>query len=118
MKTNIEIQMNMQPMVMTYTYSLSNYHNTVNQRHPNANNPDKNRRRIQTLAGRGGKGRGGVIGSGRVGREGRGRGYGNFNARCNDEWQFTVINGKMIKVHPSYRFEQDQWLNLPEDVLN
>ena len=29
-KTNIKMQMNMQPMVMTYTSDLSNYHNIVN----------------------------------------------------------------------------------------
>ena len=62
MKTNILVQINMQPMVMTYTSTLSNYRNTANHRHPNTNNPNKTHRRIQTLAGRGG--RGGERGSG------------------------------------------------------
>ena len=67
MKTNKEMQMNMQPMVMKFTSTLSNYLNTVNQRHPNENNLNNNQRRIQTLAGRGGKGSGGVRGTGRSG---------------------------------------------------
>ena len=54
--------MNIQPMVMTYTSALSNYCNTVNHRHPNTNNPNKTRRKIQTLSGCGGK----VRGEGRV----------------------------------------------------
>ena len=29
-KTNIDMKMNMQPVVMTYTSTLSHYHNTVN----------------------------------------------------------------------------------------
>ena len=83
--TDIYMQMNMQPMVMTYTSTLFNYRNTVKQRHPNANNPNKTRRRIQTLAGFVGRGRGGVRGS-RRGRRGRkGRGSGNTNDYRNDE---------------------------------
>ena len=63
-KTNIEIQMNMKTMIVTYKSNLSNYRNKVNQIHPNANNPNKTRGRIQTLAGRGGRGRGVRRGSG------------------------------------------------------
>ena len=33
MKTNIDMKMSMQPMVMTYTSALSNYRNTVNQKY-------------------------------------------------------------------------------------
>ena len=55
MKKNIEMQMNMQPMVMTCTYGLSNYYNTFNQRHPNNNNTNKTCRIIQALAGCEGK---------------------------------------------------------------
>ena len=55
MKTNIEMQINMQPIVMIYTSTLSNYRNTFNQRHPNNNNHNKTCRIIQTLAGCGGK---------------------------------------------------------------
>ena len=58
MNINIEMQMNAQHMVMTYTYALSNYRNIVNQRHPSANNTNNTRSRIQTLADCGGKGRG------------------------------------------------------------
>ena len=79
MKTNIEMQINMQPMVMTYTSTLSNDRNTVNQRHPNTNNPNNARGRIQTLAGRGGRGRGGVRGSGHGGQGGRVLGSRNPN---------------------------------------
>ena len=96
----------MQPMVMTYTSTLSKYRNTVNQRHPNDNNINKNRRRIQTLAGCGGRGTGGKRGSGRGGRGGRESVYRNPNSLCNNELQGTGINGNIIKVHPSYCFEQ------------
>ena len=99
MKTDIYMQMNMQPMIMAYTSTLSNYHNTFNQRHPNVNNPNKTCRRIQTLAGCVGKGRSGRRGSGRGGRGGRGHGYWNPNACRNDELKVTNINKKMIKVH-------------------
>ena len=34
MKIYINMQINMQPMVMTHTSTLSNYRNKVNQRHP------------------------------------------------------------------------------------
>ena len=85
---------------------------------PNTNNPNNTRRRIQTLSGHGGKIRGGGRGSGWGGQGGRGRGSGNPNARYNDECQVTGINGKVIKLHPSYHFKQDQWFNLPEDVSN
>ena len=105
---NIEMQMNIQPVVMTYTSTLSNDRNTVNQRHPNTNNPNNTRRGIHTLADFGGKGRGRGRGSGRGGRGGRGRGYRNPNALCNDEWKVTGIDGRMIKVHPLYSFEQYQ----------
>ena len=100
--------MNAQPMVITYISALSNYLNTVNQRHPNANNPNKTSRIIQTLAGCGAKGRGGGRGSRRGRRGGRGSGSGNPNARRNDEWKVTGIDGRMIKVHIFYRFKQDK----------
>ena len=51
MKTNIELQMNMQSIVMAYTSILSNYRNKVVQRHTNTNNPNKTSRTIQTLSG-------------------------------------------------------------------
>ncbi|MCP4745298.1 MAG: hypothetical protein GY874_04025, partial [Desulfobacteraceae bacterium] len=38
MKTNIEMQMNMVPMMMTFASVMSNYCNTVNQRHPESAN--------------------------------------------------------------------------------
>ena len=47
MKTNIEMQMNMVPMVMTFESAMSNYRNTVNQHHPkgsNVNNRNCNHR--------------------------------------------------------------------------
>ena len=108
----------MKLMVMTYAYALSNESNTFNKRHLNANNTNNTRRGIQTLYGRGGKGRCGGRGSGRGGRVGRRRGSGNPNACRNDSWQFTSINGNTIKVHPSYHFEQYQWFNILKDVQN
>ena len=102
------MQINMQPMVIMYTSTLSYYRNTVNQRHPNDNNSNKTRRRIQTLVGCRGKRRGGRIGSVRSGKGGVGRGSRNPSARHNYEWQGTDIDGKIIKVHPLYQFEVDQ----------
>ena len=110
--------MNIQPMVMTYTSALFNYRNTVNQRYPNANNTKTTCRKIQNLAGHGGKGRGGIRGCGRGKRGGRGRGSRNPNARRNDEWQVKGINRKMIKAHPLHCFEQYQRFNIPEDICN
>ena len=118
MKTNIYMQIYMQPRVMTYKSTLSSYRNIVNQIHPNANNLNKTRRRIQTRAGPGGKGRVGERDSERGGRGGRGSGSENTNVCRNDEWQVTGIDGKMIKVHLSYSFGQDQWFNIPEDIRN
>ena len=98
-KANIEIQMNMQPSVMKYKSTLSNYRKKVNQRHPNANNTNNNCRRIHTLDGCEGRERGGGRGSGRGGQGGRRHGSGNPNACCNDEWKVTGINGNRIKVN-------------------
>ena len=84
MKTNIDMQMNMQLMFLMYTSALSNYRNTVNQRHPDANNTNKIIRRIHTLDGCGGKGRGVGRGNEHGGQEGIGRGSGNPNTCCND----------------------------------
>ena len=49
MKTNIEMQMNMIPMTMSFVSAMSNYRNTVNQRHPENFNTATTRRnrRIQ-----------------------------------------------------------------------
>ena len=92
----------MQSMVINYISALSNYRNTVKQRHPKANNLKNTRRIIQTQAGRGGKGRGRGRGSGHGGGVQKGRRYGNPNDCCNDEWQVTGIYGNMIELHPSY----------------
>ena len=46
-------------------------------------------------------------GIGRDGQGGIGRQSGNPNNHRNYEWQVTGINRNMIKVYPSYRFEQD-----------
>ena len=118
MKTNIEMKINMQPMVMTYISSLSNYRSTVNLRQPNANNPNKIHRRVQTLASCIVKVRDRVRGSGRGGRVGRGVESGNPNSCRNYECKVIGIDGKMIIVHPSYSFEQDHWFNIPEDIRN
>ena len=116
MKTNIEMKMNMTPMTMTFTSAMSNYHNTVNQRHPdNANTNNRRNRHIQKYTtGCGGRG-------GRGGRgQGRGSGgRGNNNKRTHtDEWEVTGLNGQQIKVHPSYRLSEEVWFNLPENTRN
>ena len=58
MKTNIEMQMNMVPMNMTYSAALANYRNTVNHKFLNtAVNNTITRQRVQyTNTGRGGRG--------------------------------------------------------------
>ena len=58
MKTNIEMQMNITPMTMTYQNALSNYRNVVNQRFPHESSTRKINRRIQTT---GGCGQGGSL---------------------------------------------------------
>ena len=72
-------------MLMTDKYTLSNYCNTVNQRHPNANDPNRTFRIIHTLVGRRGIGRYGGRGIGRGGLGGKGCGSGNHNACLKDE---------------------------------
>jgi hypothetical protein len=115
MKTNIEIQMNVTPMTMNYEAALTNYRNIVNQRFPYDPNARKTNRRVQSTTGRGGRGpRTSGRGDGQGGRGGRGRGRGN-NKRS-DAWEVIGINGKRIQVHPSYRFEETQWYNIPEPV--
>ena len=103
-KMNIDIQINIKPMVIMYTSTLSNYRNTVNQRHTNDNNPKNTCKGIQTLAGCGGKGKDGGRGIRQGGRGRKRRGSGNPNDHCNDEWQVTGIDGNMIKVQPPYFF--------------
>ncbi len=105
-KTNIEMQMNMVPMTMTYASVLSNCRNTGNQRHPESLSTSTRRhRRIQNTnrfnGGRGGKGvREQGKGNGGRGEGGRG---GNNNKRArSDEWRVTGLDGQQIKVHPSY----------------
>ena len=99
------MQMNMIPMTMSFVSAMSNYHNTVNQRHHENVNTATTRRnhRIQN-ANRftGGRGSGG----GRSGGRGRGNGGGRGDhnkCTCNDEWEVTGLNGQRVKVHPSYR---------------
>ena len=110
MKTNIEMQMNMQPMVMTYSSALANYRNTVSQRHPTSTNtnPGHTCQCIESAGRCGGKGKGGRsqvgqdIRNGKSGRRGRNNPKGG---RHNNEWQVTGLDGKTIRIHPAYRFE-------------
>ena len=126
MKTNIEMQMNIIPMTMTFASAMANYRNTVNQRHPdNANTSNRRNRRIQN-ANRYTGGRGSRGGSGGRGGRGQGRGNGgkggkggNNNKRArNDEWEVTGLDGQRVKVHPSYRLSEEVWFNLPEGTRN
>ena len=98
MKTNIEMQTNMVPINMTYSAVLANYRNTVNQNFPKkaVNNTKTCRRVQQTNTGH----------SCRVG------------GQRDDEWQVIGIDRTIIKVHPTYQFEHEQWLNIPETVCN
>ena len=84
MKTNIEMQMNMTPMPVTFANALLNYRkNTVNSRfsdNPNVNTRRSSRRIQQASRG----GRGGR--SGGRGRGGRGRGNTGQQKRRHDKW--------------------------------
>ena len=100
METNIEMQIIMQSMFMTYTSNISNYSKTFYQRHHNSNITNNTCKRIQTLAGCGEKGICGGICSGRGVKRVRGHISRNPNAHRNYGWQVTGIDGKMIKVHP------------------
>ena len=48
-KTHIEMQMTMVPMVVTYTSALANYRNVVHQRFPEGSAAKKTNRRVQSL---------------------------------------------------------------------
>ena len=71
-KTHIEMQMTMVPMVVTYASALTNYRNVVHQRFPQGSTIKKTNRRVQSSntsrTGRGGRSRRG----GRGGRGSRG----------------------------------------------
>ena len=118
MKTNIEMEMNMTPMPVTFANALLNYRNTgVNSRFPD--NPNVNNRRSSCRiqqASRGGHGHGRGGRSGGRGRGGRGRGNNGQQKRWHDEWEITGLNNSRMMVHPAYRFTDEQWSNIPEQV--
>ena len=116
MKTTIEMQMSVIPITMTYSSTLTNYRDTGNQRLPNESDAKINNRRIQTTASHGGRGvRGGHGHQGHSGRGGCGV-HGRGTVREKDDREVTVLNVRTIRVYPAYRFENDQWFNIPEDT--
>ena len=101
-------------MIMTYSSALANYRNTVNQRFSNESTVKSNHRRIQTkysLSDRGVRGVRGHQGCGR--RNGRG-GRGRVIVRIIFYWDVTGLNEHTIRLHPYYRFDNDQWFYIPE----
>ena len=112
--------MNMVPMARTYASVLVNYRDTVNKNFPDTsiNNTITLQRVQQTNTGSDGRGSSEIGGRGVRGVRG-GRGWvGQDGGQRNDEWQVIGIDGTTIKVHPEYRFEHEQWFNIPETVRN
>ena len=120
MKTNIEMQMKMVPMAMTYASALVNDINTVNQKslYKAINNTRKRQRVQHTNTGCGGRVRSEVgVRGGRGVRWGRGW-SGRDGSRRNDECQVIGIDGTTIKVYAEYLFDHERWFNIPETVRN
>ena len=76
----------------------------------------RNNRRTQTTYSRGGRGgRGGRGHQGHGGRGGHG-GQCRGKVRRNDDWKFIGLNGRTIRVHTAYRFENDQRFIIPDET--
>ena len=100
------MHINIIPVTMTVTYSstLTNYSNVVNQRSPNESAVKSNTIRIQKIASCCGRvGRGGRSHQGCGGRGSHG-GYCRSTVMKNYDWGVTGLNGHTIRVHPAYRF--------------
>ena len=60
-----------------------------------------------------GRGRGRTFGRGRGRGQGRGRGSNNKRQR-QDAWFINDTNGSRMEVHPSYRFNDEEWHKIPQ----
>jgi hypothetical protein len=104
---------------MTYEITLTSYRNAVNRKHP-PNKEVKKTRRINEISSRGnqqGRGRGRGRGHGRGRGRGRNQGRGGGNKRQrNDAWFINDINGNQMEVHPSYKFNDDEWPKIPQPI--
>ena len=118
-KAPIEMQMAMIPVTVTYESALVNYRNVINQRFPQGSVAKKTNKRLQPSytkgSGRGRQGRRGNYGC-NSNRGGSGGGRGRGNSRRNDNWEVIGIDGRTIRVHPAYQFDNDQWFNIPEET--
>ena len=115
MKTAIEMQMSATPMTTIYSSALVNYRNTVNQIFHNESTVKINNRWIQARYSCGVRGgRGSLSHQGHGVRGGR-RGWVRGPVRRNDDWEVTGLNGRTVRVHTDYRFENNQWFNIPEE---
>jgi hypothetical protein len=118
-KASINVELNRDPVTITYAQALSVFRDEVNRKFPPevSNNNSRARRVNETnTGGRGGRGGRGRGGRGRGGRgrgrgergDGRSRNRGHPNAR-----NVTGNDGNQIEVHASYNFPAHVWNNIP-----
>ena len=128
-RTTIDLDMARVPMTMTFDTALTIYRNAVQRKNPTSDAPRRRRRINETSSssrgGRSSNGRGDNRGNrggrgGRGGRNGRGsgRGRGSQTRGRSDAWFIQSTDGQRVEVHPSYRFSQDEWSKIPEEVKN
>jgi hypothetical protein len=120
-RTSIGIELTRTPVTMTYDQALTTFRNEVNRKFPpqNSSNAGLRARRINQLNTRGGGRHGHRNHGGRYqGRGGRGHGrgphpYSGNRRNRNEARQVTGLSGRTIEVHPSYKFPQHIWDDLP-----
>jgi len=113
LKAGINIELTKTPITFTYAQALSAFRNEVNRKFPPemASKNNTRARRINETSRNGG--RGGGRGRGRGGRGNGGRGGGKTPHP--EERKVTGIDGRTIRVHPSYDFPRNIWFNLPDN---
>lgn len=119
-KASINVELNRDPVTITYAQALSVFRDEVNRKFPpEVSNNNSRARRVNeaNTGGRGGRGRG-RGGRGRGGRGGRGRGgrHGDGRSRSRghpDARNITGNDGNQIEVHASYNFPSPVWNNIP-----
>ena len=113
MKTSIDMEMNKVPMTMTFDLAMTNYRNTVNVKFPDDLSAyKKTPRKVQTTTSTKGKGKNSY-------RNGK-KGDNNNSNKCpnQDKGAQKVIglDGKTISVHPAFKWDTDEWFNIPQPV--
>jgi hypothetical protein len=127
-RTSISIELTRIPVTMTYNQALTTFRNEVNRKFPpqSTAHAGTRTRRINQVNQRGGGRHGQRNHGGRYqgrGGRGHGRGHGRDNPSTgsysgnrrnrNDARSITGHSGRTIEVHPSYKFPQHIWDDLP-----